>query len=72
VVALFSAMLRIYYALLKSDEILLFTVNSAGCVLETLYIAIYLAYAPKKAKVRPWAPPAPAGYSINTSDIRIS
>ncbi|PAN42721.1 LOW QUALITY PROTEIN: hypothetical protein PAHAL_8G184400 [Panicum hallii] len=51
VVALFSAMLRIYYALLKSDEILLFTVNSAGCVLETLYIAIYLAYAPKKAKL---------------------
>ncbi|OEL21501.1 Bidirectional sugar transporter SWEET14 [Dichanthelium oligosanthes] len=51
VVALFSAMLWIYYALLKSDECLLITINSAGCVIETLYIAIYLAYAPKKAKL---------------------
>ncbi|XP_062197736.1 bidirectional sugar transporter SWEET14-like [Phragmites australis] len=51
VVALFSAMLWIYYALLKSDECLLITINSAGCVIETLYIAVYLAYAPKKAKL---------------------
>jgi solute carrier family 50 (sugar transporter) len=54
VVALFSAMLWIYYALLKSDECLLITINSAGCVIETIYIALYLTYAPKKAKVRPW------------------
>ncbi|XP_006663471.1 bidirectional sugar transporter SWEET14-like [Oryza brachyantha] len=51
VVALFSAMLWIYYALLKSDECLLITINSAGCVIETLYIAVYLVYAPKKARV---------------------
>ncbi|WVZ51615.1 hypothetical protein U9M48_002743, partial [Paspalum notatum var. saurae] len=51
VVALFSAMLWIYYALVKSDETLLITINSAGCVIETLYIAVYLAYAPKKAKL---------------------
>ncbi|RLM59073.1 bidirectional sugar transporter SWEET14-like [Panicum miliaceum] len=51
VVALFSAMLWIYYALLKSNEILLITVNTAGCVIETLYIVVYLAYAPKKAKL---------------------
>lgn len=51
VVALFSSMLWIYYALLKSDELLLITINSAGCVIETLYIAVYLAYAPKKAKL---------------------
>ncbi|XP_062182826.1 bidirectional sugar transporter SWEET14-like [Phragmites australis] len=51
VVALFSAMLWIYYALLKSDECLLITINSAGCVIETIYIAVYLAYAPKKAKL---------------------
>ena len=57
VVSLFSAMLWIYYALLKSDEILLITINTAGCIIETLYIVIYLAYAPKKAKVRPWPPP---------------
>nr|CAB3491600.1 unnamed protein product [Digitaria exilis] len=51
VVALFSAMLWIYYALLKSNECLLITINAAGCVIETLYIAVYLAYAPKKAKL---------------------
>ncbi|CAO2141782.1 unnamed protein product [Urochloa humidicola] len=51
VVALFSAMLWIYYALIKSNECLLITVNSAGCVIETIYIVIYLIYAPKKAKL---------------------
>ncbi|CAL4987952.1 unnamed protein product [Urochloa decumbens] len=51
VVALFSSMLWIYYALLKSNEFLLITVNAAGCVIETIYIAIYLTYAPKKAKL---------------------
>ncbi|KAM0900175.1 hypothetical protein ACQ4PT_020810 [Festuca glaucescens] len=51
VVALFSAMLWIYYALLKSDECLLITINSAGCVIETIYIVVYLTYAPKQAKL---------------------
>ncbi|TVU25288.1 hypothetical protein EJB05_27780 [Eragrostis curvula] len=51
VVALFSAMLWIYYALIKSNECLLITINSAGCVIETIYIVVYLVYAPKKAKM---------------------
>ncbi|CAL4987946.1 unnamed protein product [Urochloa decumbens] len=51
VVALFSAMLWIYYALLKSNECLLITINAAGCVIETIYIVVYLIYAPKKAKL---------------------
>ncbi|TVU50330.1 hypothetical protein EJB05_01698, partial [Eragrostis curvula] len=51
VVALFSSMLWIYYAMIKSNEILLITVNAAGCVIETVYIAMYLAYAPRKGKV---------------------
>ncbi|CAN6381344.1 unnamed protein product [Urochloa humidicola] len=51
VVALFSAMLWIYYALLKSNECLLITINAAGCVIETIYIIVYLIYAPKKAKL---------------------
>ncbi|CAN6372064.1 unnamed protein product [Urochloa humidicola] len=49
--ALFSSMLWIYYALLKSNEFLLITVNAAGCVIETIYIVIYLTYAPKKARL---------------------
>ncbi|KAL6659645.1 hypothetical protein ACP70R_002474 [Stipagrostis hirtigluma subsp. patula] len=51
VVALFSAMLWIYYALLKSDECLLITINSAGCVIETLYIVVYLVFAPKNGRL---------------------
>ncbi|XP_042485266.1 bidirectional sugar transporter SWEET14-like [Macadamia integrifolia] len=51
VVALFSAMLWMYYAFLKSDANLLITINSIGCVIETIYITMFLAYAPKKAKI---------------------
>ncbi|GLU20771.1 hypothetical protein SLE2022_369530 [Rubroshorea leprosula] len=49
--ALFSAMLWIYYALLKSDAFLLITVNAFGCVVETIYIAFYITYAPRKARM---------------------
>ncbi|XP_059642376.1 bidirectional sugar transporter SWEET14-like [Cornus florida] len=52
VVALFSAMLWIYYAFLKSNATLLITINSVGCFIETIYICFYLFYAPKKAKVQ--------------------
>ncbi|KAM0979255.1 hypothetical protein ACFX13_015421 [Malus domestica] len=51
VFALFSAMIWIYYAFLKSHVILLITINSFGCVIETIYIAIYLTYATKHARV---------------------
>ena len=44
-------MLWLYYASLKSDEILLITANTVGCVVETIYIAIYIAFAPKQARV---------------------
>ncbi|XP_035833844.1 bidirectional sugar transporter SWEET14 isoform X2 [Helianthus annuus] len=48
VVGLFSAMLWIYYALLKTNVMLLITINSVGCFIETLYICFFLFYAPKK------------------------
>jgi solute carrier family 50 protein (sugar transporter) len=51
VVALFSAMLWIFYALIKSNETFLITINAAGCVIETIYIVMYFVYAPKKAKM---------------------
>ncbi|XP_039161217.1 bidirectional sugar transporter SWEET12-like [Eucalyptus grandis] len=53
VVSLLSAMLWLYYASINSEsnDFLLITVNSVGCVIETIYVALYLAYSPKKAKI---------------------
>lgn len=51
VVTLFSCMLWMYYALLKSGAELLLTINGVGCGIETLYIAMYLVYAPKSARL---------------------
>ncbi|KAL8217481.1 hypothetical protein R6Q57_020854 [Mikania cordata] len=51
VVALFSAMLWIYYAMLKTNVLLLITINSFGIVIETVYIVFFLFYAPKKARM---------------------
>ncbi|XP_004501726.1 bidirectional sugar transporter SWEET12 [Cicer arietinum] len=51
VAALFSAMLWIFYAYVKTGETLLITINAFGCVIETIYLAIYVAYCPKKARM---------------------
>ncbi|KAL1364494.1 hypothetical protein HN51_012681 [Arachis hypogaea] len=51
VAALFSAMLWIFYAYIKKGEILIITINSFGCFIETIYLAIYLTYCPKKARI---------------------
>ncbi|GAB4860378.1 hypothetical protein Ancab_035536 [Ancistrocladus abbreviatus] len=50
--ATFSAMLWVYYGLLKTNSFLLLTINSLGCVIELIYIAVYLTYAPKQAKIQ--------------------
>ncbi|XP_076898537.1 bidirectional sugar transporter N3-like [Bidens hawaiensis] len=51
VVGLFSAMLWIYYAMLKTNVLLLVTINSFGIIIETVYICFFLFYAPKKARM---------------------
>ncbi|VVB17454.1 unnamed protein product [Arabis nemorensis] len=51
VVALFSAMLWLYYATQKKDVFLLVTINSFGCFIETIYISIFVAFANKKARM---------------------
>lgn len=50
VVSLFSAMLWMYYAFLKKNVPLLISINSIGCVIETFYISIFVAYASKTAR----------------------
>ncbi|XP_060204163.1 bidirectional sugar transporter N3-like [Lycium barbarum] len=52
VVALFSSMLWIYYAFLKTNTTLLITINSFGVFIETIYVGVYLFYAPKKSRVQ--------------------
>lgn len=51
VVALFSAMLWVYYAFVKSNVYLILTINSVGCIIETVYIVMFLAYASRNARI---------------------
>jgi solute carrier family 50 protein (sugar transporter) len=51
VAALFSAMLWLFYAYMKTGETLLITINAFGCVIETIYLAIYVTYCPRKVRM---------------------
>ncbi|KAI3470278.1 hypothetical protein Pfo_026941 [Paulownia fortunei] len=50
-VAFFSASLLLFYALLKKNAYMIVSINSIGCVIETIYLFIYVLYAPKKTKI---------------------
>ncbi|KAK4418188.1 Bidirectional sugar transporter NEC1 [Sesamum alatum] len=50
-VALFSAMLYLYYAFLKQNSIILITINTIGCATEITYLTIYFIYATKQSRV---------------------
>ncbi|KAL8474535.1 hypothetical protein ACS0TY_031114 [Phlomoides rotata] len=52
VVALFSAVLWIYYAFLKCNATLLITINSVGIFIQTFYIFFHFFYASRNAKVQ--------------------
>jgi solute carrier family 50 (sugar transporter) len=43
-------MLWLYYALLTKD-VLLLSINAIACVVQSVYITIYIIYAPKEAMV---------------------
>jgi len=51
VVALFSAVLWLFYAFIKTDVIFLITINCFGCFIETIYLVLFLMYATKQARV---------------------
>ncbi|WOK96002.1 hypothetical protein Cni_G04709 [Canna indica] len=51
VVALFSAMMWVYYGFLTLD-VLLLTINIGCCFVEVCYLIIFIIYAPRKARAR--------------------
>ncbi|KAL5725801.1 hypothetical protein ACHQM5_008903 [Ranunculus cassubicifolius] len=51
VFALLSGVTWIYYAFLKSGAFLLITINAFGCVIETIYIVLFIVFAARKAMV---------------------
>eukprot|EP00256_Glycine_max_P066581 XP_025981176.1 bidirectional sugar transporter NEC1 [Glycine max] len=53
VVALLSALLLLYYDFIKTKATLIITINCIGCVIEVLYLTMYIIYAPRKQKVKP-------------------
>ncbi|KAF3650005.1 bidirectional sugar transporter NEC1 isoform X2 [Capsicum chacoense] len=50
-VALFSAGLLLYYAYLKKNAHLIVSINGIGCVIELVYISLFLFYAPRKSQI---------------------
>ncbi|XP_058200203.1 bidirectional sugar transporter NEC1-like [Rhododendron vialii] len=51
-VALFSAVLLLYYAFLKkSNGLMIITINSIGCAIEATYLTIFIIYATKESKI---------------------
>ncbi|KAK1437250.1 hypothetical protein QVD17_03039 [Tagetes erecta] len=51
-VALFSCMLLLYYGYIKTQNgIMIITINSIGCAIETTYLVIFLIYATKESLI---------------------
>ncbi|KAJ7977500.1 Bidirectional sugar transporter SWEET [Quillaja saponaria] len=65
-VALFSTMLMLYYAYLKGfdNAFLIITINSFGSVTETIYLTLYLIYAPWKART-----PNIVGFALSSAQM---
>ncbi|XP_034203854.1 bidirectional sugar transporter SWEET9-like [Prunus dulcis] len=51
VVALLSAMLLLFYGVLKTNAALIISINVVGCVIEITYLIFYFVYASKKDKI---------------------
>ncbi|KAK9945503.1 hypothetical protein M0R45_011017 [Rubus argutus] len=50
-VALFAAMLTLYYAFVKTNCLMLIVINSIGCFIESLYLIMFMTYAPPKSRI---------------------
>ncbi|WJX21949.1 hypothetical protein P8452_11309 [Trifolium repens] len=49
-VTLFSSSVWLYFGFIQTDAILLISINSFGCVMETIYVIMYILFAPRDAK----------------------
>ncbi|WRX25739.1 Sugar transporter SWEET repeat - like 10, partial [Theobroma cacao] len=49
-VALSSAMMLLYYGILKTNAVLIISINVIGCAIEIVYLVLYIIYAPKREK----------------------
>jgi solute carrier family 50 protein (sugar transporter) len=52
VTTLLSTSLWTFYGLLKPGGLLIVTVNGAGAALQAVYVALYLAYAPRDTRMK--------------------
>ncbi|KAL6217293.1 hypothetical protein ACLB2K_010510 [Fragaria x ananassa] len=50
-VALFSAMLTLYYAFLKTNSMIIMAINALGIVIETGYLVMFLIYTAPKSRI---------------------
>ncbi|KAG6415909.1 hypothetical protein SASPL_123328 [Salvia splendens] len=50
-ISFFSASLLLYYAYLKTNAYMIVSINGIGCMIEAIYIFLYILYAPKKVKL---------------------
>uniref|UniRef100_A0A7N0TZ86 Bidirectional sugar transporter SWEET n=1 Tax=Kalanchoe fedtschenkoi TaxID=63787 RepID=A0A7N0TZ86_KALFE len=51
IVAFFSASLLLYYAFLKKNAYMLISINAIGCVIELVYLTIFLIFASREARM---------------------
>ncbi|KAF5930316.1 hypothetical protein HYC85_031189 [Camellia sinensis] len=50
-VALFSAMLLLYHGFLKTNGLMIITINTIGCAVEVTYLLVFMIYATREAKI---------------------
>ncbi|KAI4338609.1 hypothetical protein MLD38_023646 [Melastoma candidum] len=51
IVGFSSAMLLLYYGFLKTNAVLIISINAVGCVIELAYLALFAFYASKREKI---------------------
>ncbi|XWS36219.1 hypothetical protein CRYUN_Cryun20dG0066600 [Craigia yunnanensis] len=65
-------MLLLYYAFLKkNDAVMLITINSIGCCIESIYLFFYMVYATKSARMVPIEFPLWGGFVQSSQSVSL-